>query len=86
MNGQSIRVFHAPHQRRNVSQVQLGIHALGHHVQCQRHDIDVPRPLSISEECPLDSVRAGLQGEFGSRDTATTIVMWMNTHDGSVSL
>ena len=39
--------------------MKLRIHTLTVHIQGERHDVHIPSALSVSEDCPLDSVSTG---------------------------
>ena len=58
-----------------------GVDSLGHHVEGQRDDIDVARPLAVAEEGSLDTVGARHAGELGSRHRGPPVVVGMKRQD-----
>ncbi len=72
--------------RVDVAQIELGIDALGEHVERHRHDVDIAGALAIAEEGPLDTVGARHQGELCRRDRGAAVVMGMHREDDAVAV
>ena len=70
----------------DVGEVEVGVHPLGEEVHAQRDHVDVPRPLAVPEERPLDSVRSSEEAELSGSDCGPTVVVGVERQQDSVTV
>ena len=75
MDRQLVAVFDRLSDLVDVGEVDLGIDALGVHVEPQGHEIDVARALAVAEQAALDAVGAGHVAELGRRHAGAAVVV-----------
>ena len=64
----------------DVGEVDQRVDALAEQVQAQRHQVDVARPLAMTEQAALDSVGAGHHGQLGGGDGGAAVVVRPMAH------
>ena len=75
MDGQAVAVLGHPAERVDVGDVELGIDALREQVHRQRDHVDVPGPLAVPEERPLDPVGPRQHAELRRGNRAAAVVV-----------
>jgi hypothetical protein len=85
MDGHTGHVLVGVNYRREVREIEPGIHPLAIHVQRHGDDIQVARPLSVAEQRPLDPLGTGQEAELGRGDAGPPIVVGVQADDRTVS-
>lgn len=80
-NGHLVGIFVDFLDTLDVGAIDLRVYPLCEHVQRHGHDIDVTRTLAVTEQGTLDAVGAGQQGQFGSGNAGTAVVVRMQRDD-----
>ena len=70
----------------DVAEIELRVDALREHIQRQRDDIDIARPLAVAEERPLHARRAGQQAQLGRGDARAAIVVRVQADDRALRM
>ena len=86
MDGELVAVFHRLADLVDVGEIDLGIDALGEHVEAQRHQIDVAGALAVAEQAAFNAVGAGHEAQFGRRDSRSAVVVGMQAEDDRVAV
>ena len=81
MDRQLVAVFDGLADLVDVREVDLGIDALGVHVEAQRDEVDVAGALAVAEQAALDAVGAGHEAELGRRHAGAAVVVRMQAQD-----
>ena len=74
------------HDFRKVGEVQLRIHTVGEHVQCQGDDIYISCTLTVAEKSTFHTVRAGKNGQLRVGNAGTPVVVRMYGQNHVVSV
>ena len=66
----------------DVREVEAGVDTEAEEVERQRDEVDVPRPLAVAEQRPLDTLAARHEGELGGGHRAAAVVVGVDReHD-----
>src|SRR5699024_75295 len=69
----------------DVGEVQLWVHTLGQHVQCQGDQADVAGALTIAEQAALDPISAGHVTQLRCCDTGAAVIVGMQGQDDGIA-
>ena len=75
MDRQLVAVFDRLADLVDVGEVDLGIDALGEHVEAQGHEVDIAGALAVAEQAALDAVGAGHVAQLGRRHAGAAVVV-----------
>ena len=70
----------------DVGEIEFGVDALGEHVECDGHHVDIAGALTVAEERALDPVGASHHAELGSGDTGAAIVVRVQRENDRVAV
>ena len=84
VDGKLVAVLRDPPQVVDVGEVELGVHTLGEHVECEGHHVHVAGPLPVSEQGPLDPLRPGHERELRRRHSGPPIVVRVEAQDDAL--
>ena len=75
MNGQLRAIFdHAGHSI-DVGKIQVGVHALGVHVQGQSHNVDIAASFAIAEQAAFNALCACHHGQLGGGHACAAVIV-----------
>ena len=86
MDRQLVAVFDRLADLVDVRVVDLGIDALGEHVEAQGHQVDVAGALAVAEQAALDAVGAGHVAELGRRHAGAAVVVRVQAQDHRIAV
>src|SRR6266404_6725481 len=72
--------------RTNVAQIQTRINTLCIHIERYGHYIHVARTLTVTEECPLNALRAGQQAQLCAGDARSAIIVRVQADEGCLAI